>query len=249
MYSDFTAALFDPRGCPPNGLIAGSNVTRRFDVYRNNLMYGLTQALAQGFPVLEKIVGVEFFAAMAREYVRAEPPRSPVLIKYGETLPDFLNKFAPVAHLPYLADVASLEFARRMAFHAVDFEPMPPHTLSLVSPERFADLRITLIPACRILRSSYPTATIWSRNSVDGPVAAIEDWQAEDVLVFRTGTGLTQTIETRRLPPGHARFLECLSIGGRLSEAAESAFSEFDAFDFPNAVAGLFIDGLVAKLQ
>lgn len=249
MHTDFTAALFDPRGCPPDGLAPKNNVIRRFDVYRNNLMYGLIQALAQGFPVLEKIVGTEFFTAMAREYIRAEPPRSPMLIKYGEGLPNFLKTFAPVADLPYLADVASLEYARRMVFHAADFEPMPPHTLSLVSPERFADLRITLIPACRILRSAHPTATIWARNNIDAPVEPIEDWLAEDVLVLRTGTGLAQTVETRRLPPGHASFLECLSKGGRLSEAAESAFSEFDAFDFSNAIAGLFIDGLVAKLQ
>src|SRR5919108_3746086 len=64
---------------------------RRFAVYRNNVVASLTSALAERFPVVQRLVGEEFFRAMARAYVTQEPPRSPVLLHYGATFPAFVD--------------------------------------------------------------------------------------------------------------------------------------------------------------
>src|SRR5262245_57558518 len=74
---------------------AQRDVTRRFSVYRNNLTAGLVAALRTQFTVVEQLVGTEFFRVMARDYVAEEPPRSPVLLDYGDTFPDFIDRFAP----------------------------------------------------------------------------------------------------------------------------------------------------------
>ena len=57
----------------------GRSATRRFAVHRNNVVAGLVKALEARFPAAEKIVGKEFFAAMARAFVLERPPRSPLL--------------------------------------------------------------------------------------------------------------------------------------------------------------------------
>ena len=105
------AALLDPaHPCPP-GLTAwnGSDPARRFAVYRNNVIVSLIDALADTFAVTQELVGEAFFRAMAREFAYANPPTSPLLAFYGDTLPDYIEHFPPAASVPYLADVARLD--------------------------------------------------------------------------------------------------------------------------------------------
>ena len=107
----FARALLDPEFAVPEGIIDpnGKPAPKRFSVYRNNVASGLIKALEASFPVIRKLVGDEFFAAMAVVFARAHPPRSRLLAQYGDAFPDFLSRFPPVSHLGYLADVARLE--------------------------------------------------------------------------------------------------------------------------------------------
>src|SRR5438876_7559091 len=118
----FADALLDAGRPIPHGIIAHNIAVpaRRFAVYRNNVVAGLVKALRTNFPVVEKIVGDEFFAAMARVFVTQQPPRAPLLAIYGEAFPAFVAAFEPARELPYLADVARLEAARTRAYHAAD---------------------------------------------------------------------------------------------------------------------------------
>ena len=100
--SDFRAALLDP-SCPaPDGVQNPDGVpaTKRFDVYRNNVAVSLTDALETAFPVVNKLVGTDFFRAMAGVYLRAHPPSSPVMMFYGDEMPDFLAGFGPAQSVP-----------------------------------------------------------------------------------------------------------------------------------------------------
>ena len=97
------AALWSPQ--TPEGLNC-STPDRRFAVYRNNVQHGLSVALATRFPVIERLVGADFFAATARVFAAQHPPETPVLQDWGEAFPTFLAGFEPAAELPYLADVA-----------------------------------------------------------------------------------------------------------------------------------------------
>ena len=57
-------------------------------------------------------------------YVTSEPPRSPVLLEYGDSFPQFLRNIGQGAAADYLADVAELEAARTRAYHAADATPL-----------------------------------------------------------------------------------------------------------------------------
>ena len=99
---DFAGAVLDPEAAVPASLSrkAGASPSRRFGVYRNNVHASLIDVLAGRFPVVARLVGEEFFRAMARAYVEREPPRSAVLIRYGVSFPDFIADFAPAASAP-----------------------------------------------------------------------------------------------------------------------------------------------------
>lgn len=104
------AALFDPALPAPGG--------PRFAVHRNNVVAGLIGALGEACPAVKKLVGEAFFTAAASLFVRAFPPKSPVMLLYGEGFPGWIGAFPPAAHVPYLEDVARLERAWLEAFHA-----------------------------------------------------------------------------------------------------------------------------------
>ena len=91
---------------------------KRFNVYRGNVAGALGEALAVRYPVVRRLVGAEFFQAMAREYGLANPPHSPVLIHYGADFADFIAGFEPAKSVPYLSDVARLDSAHWEAYHA-----------------------------------------------------------------------------------------------------------------------------------
>lgn len=241
MQSAFATALLDP-GLPVPSTIDPAG---RFAVYRNNVMAGLTAALAAGFPALQAIVGTDFFAAMAQAYIREHPPRSPVLLQYGESFGDFIAGFAPAASLPYLPDVARLEAAYTHVFHAADARPAPAAALAEIDATRLATLRLHLHPALALIRSPHPVGTIWRMNTGALPLAEIADWQAEDALLCRPALG----VSLLRLAPGQARFITGLQQDGSLAHAAAAAAAEAEGFDLAAMLVLLFSQGLITDWE
>jgi hypothetical protein len=236
----FVRALLDPQHAVPEGVTQA----RRFAVHRNNVVAGLIAALKSRFPAVEKIVGAEFFAAMARVFVARKPPSTPVLVSYGDEFADFIATFEPAAELAYLPDVARLEAARTRAYHAADVTPIGPDQFVRLDPHALADIRIALHPSVEIIRSAHPVVTVWAMNSGELELAPIADWRAEDALVVRAHLD----VEVRALPPGGAPFLGALGASHTLGEAAEKASADNPAFDLSGNLAALIGWGLAAEI-
>lgn len=208
-------------GLPPGvTATAPDEAERRFAVYRNNVAHSLTEALKARFPVVERLVGAEFFAAMAGVYWKDSPPPSPVLFQWGETFPDFLAAFPPLAGLPYLPDVARLELARGRAYHAADAAPAPPEAVAAAAAG--ADrARLTLHPSVQRLVAPWAFVTIWQANQPGTATPGkIEAARAEAALVLRDRQDAVQ-VET--LGPSDNAFLARLMAGHSLLAAAEAA--------------------------
>jgi hypothetical protein len=209
---------------------------RRFAVYRNNVAAGLANALAARFPVVKGLVGDEFFRAMAHVYAAAELPRSPVMLYYGETFPGFIDDFEPARPIPYLGDIARIEMARGLAFHAADETPIEPQAFAALPPEGLAEARVRLHPSLSIITSSYPIYSIWHINQ--DPVRFIPPlWAKEAVLVARPRL----KVRTQRITYGDAAFIRALAVGSTLGEAvlaAQQAVPQFRASESLAVVIG-----------
>lgn len=242
----FAAALLDPEQPVPPEIAAtnGRASVKRFAVYRNNVTVGLVDALAARFPAAQRIVGEEFFRAAARVFVGAEPPRSPLLMFYGDGFPAFLERFEPAADVPYLADVSRIEAARTRAFHAEDAAPADPKRLQTQDESRLGDLRAVRHPATGIVPSAYPIVTIWEMNSGVRALAEIEDWSGEDALVTRPRFD----VQVCALPRGGAAFFSALFAGAPLADAAEAAAHHHADFDLATNLAVLISSGAAADI-
>lgn len=244
--TSFAEALLNADLPVPRGIIAHNTTVpaRRFAVYRNNVVSGLGKALKSRFPVVEKIVGEEFFVAMARLFVVSWPPRSPLLATYGDGFPAFIAAFEPARDLPYLADVARLEAARTRAYHALDVAPVGADHFATLDSQALGAMRIDMHPSLEIVRSPHPIVTIWAMNSGEQQLAPIENWRGEDALVARPYLD----VQVRTLPPGGAAFLLALAEGRPLGEAATVALAEDPNFDLTSNIAGLIGSGLVRNI-
>jgi hypothetical protein len=238
----FALALRDPDLPAPPGVVShGSHKPlKRFAVYRNNVMVGLIGALEARFPATKRIVGEDFFTATARLFASAHPPRSPLMMTYGDEFPAFLAGFEPAAQTPYLADVARLEAARTRAYHAADAQPLEPSALAAVAPEALGALRFRLHPSVEIVASTFPVVTIWAMNAGEMELAPLTDWAGQDALVVRPRLD----VEVRSLPDGARIFLQCLGSGQTLGEAAETALAARPGFDIAVNLAALFSTGV-----
>ncbi|MDP9813840.1 hypothetical protein J2W42_006716 [Rhizobium tibeticum] len=216
----------------------------RFAVYRNNVFVGLTKALAQHFPVTERLVGTQFFVAMARAYAQDHKPASPLMIEYGGDFPDFIASFQPASKLPYLPDVARIEAAWMRAYHAADAAPLELAVLAAIAPEMLADLRLVPHPSAELIRSDYPVGSVWSAHQQE-TVTPLADRRPQDVLVVRP----EMTVNVHILPPQDAVFATCLFNAATLGAAAQAAFAAGPEFDFGTALIGLVSLGAFSALQ
>lgn len=218
----FTQALLQPAQLCPDGLRSwnGSDPALRFAVYRNNVLVSLVDALAATFPVVQALVGEEFFRAMAALFVRAHPPQSRILAWYGADLADFIDRFEPAASLPYLADVARLEMARVRAYHAADATAVPPQVLqaALSQPERLATLRLGLHPSLQVRVSRYAVFSLWAAHQGTLDLASVDPYLAETALVYRQDV----QVETLAVSPATSQFIRAVLQGESLLAAASA---------------------------
>ncbi|SEA13648.1 Putative DNA-binding domain-containing protein [Rubrimonas cliftonensis] len=238
------AAALDPaRPGPPDP---------RFSVHRNNVVAGLIAALGETFPAVRRLVGEGFFAAAAAAFVRAHPPRSPVLLRWGGAFAGWLAAFPPAAGLPWLSDVARLEWARCEAFHAADVAPVGAadvapvgaKALSALDPGALASARLVAHPSLRLVASRFAVASLWA--DVTGPRRGLADLgRPETALVVRPDW----TVETRALPAPAAAFLAMVVEGRPLGEIAAAGVGGgpggAPAFDLGEQLAAAFAAGLV----
>lgn len=228
----FTAALLAPDAARPQGLSDGYGrpAGRRFDVYRNNVVASLTEALEIAFPALRKLVGETNFKLLAGAFLRKHPPSSPVLMVYGHEMAAFLADFEPTKTLGYLPDVARLELALRESYHAADAEPIDPNALQDITPDDLMARPLGLAPSLRLVRSPWPIHAIWRFNMDAGPKP---NAVAEDVVVLRAELDPEPVL----LPAGGGAFVSALLGGATLGAAYDEAVGAVESFDLSQTLA------------
>ncbi len=243
----FRTGILDDRPDAALALIGGAPDTaaRRLALYRNNTLGSLAIALAAAFPVVERLVGPDFFRAAARRFVAEAPPQAPQLLAYGGDFPAFLDGFQPARSLPYLGDVARLEWARNEAWFAGEAARLTAADLASVPPDRLAARVLTLHPAVRLVASTFPIDRIWRVNQPEHETVARVDLAAggETVLVYRAAGGAV--VQETLSPGGHA-LVAALADGQTLGQAAEAAVMAEPGLDLQARLAGLIAGGCFA---
>ena len=231
--AEFQAAILDPDAAVPDGVINpdGAPAQKRFNVYRNNVAVSISDALETAFPVVRKLVGDEFFRAMAGVYLRKHPPKSPLMMFYGDAMPQFLGRFGPAKSIAYLPDIARLELALRHAYHAADAAPVDALALSALAPDALMGAKLRIAPATHTVTSDYPIHAIYRANTqTDAPKPVM---QPEAVLITRAAFDP----EIHAINAAAATCVAALQKGQALGQAIATADKTLDL----GAILGLLL--------
>ena len=233
----FAAAVREPSlGVPAGVGLPGSRApTARFNVYRNNSAVGLAEGLSDSFPVVSQLVGDEFFAAMAQAYAAENLPTSPVMLYYGSSFPEFVSNFEPARSLPFLMDVARLEWAWLVAYHAPDRESVTADVLQSIAPEQLSSSTIELHPSLQLIESAFPAVSIWSAHQAADDYARQAALQAIGAAGMSSGeTGLVvrpaYDVDVRLIDRSVANLIRMFADGRSLGEAAELLDNDAEQF-------------------
>lgn len=216
----------------------------RLDIYYNNALFGLTDILASTYAVVQKIVGEEFFKTIARSYLKEHPQPSGNRHMFGAELSAFFKNFKAAAGLPYLADVATLEWAYFQAGIAsdavlMDFAALT-EALSLDS-----DFVLPLHPSVHVCPQTFNALEIWQehqKKKEDIEVVHLVS-QPQPVLVWRAPD---DTVLMRRISPAFTILLQACQENRPFAEVmtlASDGVVDMQAFqqEFAEAVTlGIF---------
>jgi hypothetical protein len=244
LQSAFARSLLDPARPVPAAVTSHTarQPKKRFDVYRNNVYFGLIEALAAQFPAIARLLGKDMFVETAKAYIAEHPPTSPLLFRYGETFGDFLAQAKPLEDYPYLGDVARLEWLWMQAYHGADQTPLNPAELGAIPADQLDGVRFDLHPTMRLLSSPHPIVSIWHTNIVDEEVAPVDLAQGgDDALIMRP----TLDVEIQRLRPGAMTLLSHLAQGETLERASAAAAENSDEFDIERVLTDLLQSSLI----
>ncbi len=223
---------------PELSSVAGGRIpaAARLRIHRHHVLASLTAALAATFSTVEAVVGPEFFAAMAGAFVMKAPPAQPVLSEYGADFPAFAAAWPEASGLPYLADVARLDWALNLAYGAPQVPALRLEDLAAVPPHELPGLPVSLNPGVAIITSAYPIDRIWvlshrPEEAGDDPVAL--DSGAVRLLVFPRADDAAFVA----LDAFEAALAASLLEGKALGEAFEAAAAAWPDAD-PRAALG-----------
>jgi len=212
------------------------------EVYRNNYRGNLHDSLAGAYPVIEQLVGKEFFRRLTHAYIEQHPSLSGNLHRYGEQMTAFIGTFLPAKQLVYLSDVAALEWACHCAYFSADAGRLDLRRLSQLGQEQYSDLVLVSHPACHVVRSRYPIAAIWHAHQP----GASSDFHIDldsgpcNALVIRND----DAVIVSELGGADAEWLSNIRAGAALGDATAAALERYPDFDLQAGLAGMVAQGV-----
>lgn len=218
---------------------------RRLAAYRRNVIGNWRSALASTYPVLAQLLGAQRFRELADQYIASCPSDSGDLNAYGGEMAALLEASVLRGELPYLPDLARLEWALLAAYGAADAAAFDLTALAAVPAQAQANLRFRVWAGAALIESHWPLAEIWQAHQRptserDAMLAAIDlsaSGEPHNALIARSAG----RVFTVALTTGEAVFLRALQAGQTLAETIAAALAVETTFNPGAALQRLLV--------
>jgi Putative DNA-binding domain len=241
----FCRSVTGPPSTALLALIVGDGFTpdERFSIYRTNVLSRLSETLTAAFPVVRRIVGPECFDYAAHTFIDEHLPSEACLSAYGIQFPDFLKSFSAVSQLPYLPDVARLEWSISQVVRAAPEDWLPITRLGDLSADP-AGARLRLTHCVQYLASDFRIDQIWMAHQVNDDSGS---WRIDSGKAYLT-VHACESLRLDVIPKAVWAFRSHLADGHTLGNATAVALDIDPKFDIPHALGSLFGEHLVTAI-
>ncbi len=227
---------------------AGTPGQERLSVYAEGYEIRFRDGLAEVYEAVRWVIGEVHFSELSKAYSAKYPSHNYNLSFVGEHLPEFIESYSLTKELPFLPDLAKLEWLICEAFHAFDRTPLDVTSLSQISPESMSQAVFIFQPSVSWINSSWPILDIWNsrKGSKDQSNIRIKD-NPQSVMVYRHEF----RVECKLLNGWQTLMLEGLLGGLDLESACEKVADHF-AEELHSATewfSQLMQDGLIAQIK
>lgn len=244
----------------PNDIHAPHNpsIKNRFAIYRNNVWSSLINGLADSYEVVKTLVGEDFFNSLAQRYITKHPPQSPIMSKWGGHFSELIANDINCKSVPYLADVAQLEWLRIGLYHALDETPLSTtevQTILTTHINQLMDCSIQMLSASDILNSQFSTASIWSLHQqydaatqsaeLENALLELDLFQPQSMLIWRNQF----TIEVIPIELSTGHFLSELKKGQTIGQAIGHCVEIYPDLEIPQLLAVVLQLPCIASIQ
>jgi len=190
----------------------------RLSVYEEGYRVRFREALEEVYEAVHRVLGKKQFQEVAHRYAKRFPSHDYNLSYSGRHFPEFLKEDPIKQVLPFLPDLAALEWKVTCAFHAQEGIPFDRKTVQEISLTSWDEARLTFRPAVSVLHSSWPILEIWEvRHEEKGKIDIALMDRPQTVLIFRQGG----TVYCEAIDPSEGALLQRLLEGKPLGEALE----------------------------
>lgn len=195
----------------------------RLAVYAEGYLVRIREALAEVYEAVHHVLGENTFTELAEAYAACHPSHDYNLSFSGRHLPGFLTSWRLTQSLPFLPDLAMLEWRVCEAFHAFDAPPTDVRVLGRIPVRDWERLHLTVQPSAAIVDSAWPILDLWSARQQPRHKINIElAGRAQCALVSRQ----QDRVRCELIDQPQRRLLQALQAGQTLGEAcAELAAS------------------------
>ncbi len=234
------------------------SIKSRFAIYRNNVWSSLINGLADSYEVVKTLVGEDFFNGLAQRYITKHPPQSPIMSKWGGHFSELIANDIDCKSVPYLADVAQLEWLRICLYHALDETPLSTtevQTILTTNINQLMDCSIQMLTASDILNSQFNTASIWSLHQqydavtqsveLENALLELDIFQPQSMLIWRNQL----TIEVIPIELSTGLFLSELKKGQTIGQAIEHCVETYPELVIPQLFAVVLQLPCIASIQ
>ncbi len=204
----------------------------RLRVYADGYPARIQEVLAETFPAVAHVIGAAGLAGLTQRYIRTVTLRSYNINGAGAALPRVLGNDPLSQRLPFLPDLAELEWRIAVAFHARQHPPVDPAPLATWTLAEWKRVVLRFQPSVAIVCSRWPIRSIWECRET--PIEQI-DLDLRDrpqrVLVYRSGF----QVHCELVDPQEAAVLANLLAGRSLGEVTRRLANAGDGGAVPAA--------------
>ncbi len=200
----------------------------------------IREALTEAYPAIENLVGDVAFMALAERYAPHSPTGQYSLTSAAGALQAFLDDDELTDSLPFLPQLADLEWHVLEAFHATDRVAADLSVVSGWGPEDWAAAVLEFQPSVWVSASEWPLHDLWTaRDTERDEIDIVVEGRPQAVMVYRSGPfdSIDASVRCVMIEPLRAEALSRLiggaSLGETMTALAEASIS-------PEQVSGWF---------